>query len=164
MCCSKIDIEHSDELLRPMDNFLLNESLWNDKCDYIHPDSYVNLNPDNYKLIILQLNIRGLVSHQTELKWILHYLNNKNSSVDVILLCKTFLSKKIENLVQIPGYTLIANHCKQSKGGGTVILIKEGLTFNRHRDLDVFIEKQAESVFIKFLTKNNKYIVIKSMY
>ena len=59
---------------------------------------------------------------------------------------------------------MIANHHQQSKGGGTVILITEGLTFNIRRDLDVFIEKQAESVFIEFLTKNNKYIVIRSMY
>lgn len=30
MCFSKLDIDHSDELLRPMDNILLNESLWNE--------------------------------------------------------------------------------------------------------------------------------------
>lgn len=50
-----------------MDNCLLNESLWNDKCNYISPDSCTNLNPDNYNLITLQLNIRALISHQMEL-------------------------------------------------------------------------------------------------
>ena len=77
MCFSKSDIEHSDELLRPMDNFLLHKSLWNDKCDYIQPDSCANLNPDNYNLIILQLNIRGLISHQDELKLLLQKLSKK---------------------------------------------------------------------------------------
>lgn len=69
-----------------MDKCLLNESLWNDKCDYILPDSCINLNPDNYNLIILQLNIRWLISHQMELKYLLNTLNSKNSSVDVVLL------------------------------------------------------------------------------
>ena len=94
MFFSKLDIDHSDELLRPMDNFLLNESLWNDKCDYIQPDSCANLNPNNYNLIILQTNIRGLISHQDELKCLLHKLSKKHSSVDIILLCETFLNKK----------------------------------------------------------------------
>ena len=110
MSFSKSDIEHSDELLRPMDNFLLHESLWNDKCNYIQPVSCVNLNPDNYNLIILQVNVRGLILYQDELKFLLQKLSKKNSSVDIILLCATFLNSKIENIVQIPGYTLIA--CK----------------------------------------------------
>ena len=43
-------------------------------------------------------------------------------------------------------------------------MIKEELIYNRCRDLDIFIEKQVESVFIELLTKNNKYIIIRSMY
>ena len=77
MCSSKEDISLNDELLRPMDNFLLHESLWNDKCDNIQPDSCVNLNTDNYNIIILQLNIRGLISHQDELKLLLQKLSKK---------------------------------------------------------------------------------------
>ena len=57
MCFSREIIVHHDELLRPMDNFLLHETLWNDKCDYIQPETCVNLNTDNYNLMILQLNI-----------------------------------------------------------------------------------------------------------
>ena len=80
-------------------------------------------------------------------------LSTKNSSVDIILLCETFLNRKTENLVQIPGYTMIANHQQSNKGGGTAILIKEGLIYNRRKDLDIFIEKEVESVFIDFLSK-----------
>ena len=111
MCFSKKDIQtNHDELLRPIDNCLLNESLWNDKCDYISPDSCTNLNPDNYNLITLQLNIRGLISHQMELKCLLNTLSSKKSSVNVVLLCKTFLNERILKLINIPGYNLIANH------------------------------------------------------
>ena len=45
-----------------------------------------------------------------------------------------------------------------------MILIKQGLTYNRRKDLDIFIEKEVESVFIDFLSKSNKYIMIGSMY
>ena len=164
MCFTKGDTGLIDELYRPMDNFLLHESLWNDKCDYIQPDSCTNLNVDNYNLIILQLNIRGLISHQSELKLLLHKLNKKNSSADIILLCETFLNKQTENLVHIPGYTLIANNRQSNKGGRTAILIKQGLIYNRRKDLDIFIEKEVESIFIDLLSRSKKYITIGSMY
>ena len=117
MCFTKGNTVPIDELNRPMDNFLLHESLCNDKCDYIQPDSCTNQNVDNYNLIILQLNIRGLISHQSELNLLLHKLNKKNSSADIILLGETFLNKQMENLVHIPVYTLIANNHQSTKEG-----------------------------------------------
>ena len=147
ICVSQEDIVHHDELLRPMDNFLSHETLWNNKCDYVQLDTCVNLNTDNYNLIILQLNICGLISHQDELKLLLHKLSKKNSGVDIILLCETFLNKKTAKLIQIPGYNMIANNHQHNKGGGTAILIKDGLKYNRRKDLDIFIEKEVESVF-----------------
>ena len=74
MCFSKQDITKHDELFRPIDNTLLDESLWNDKCDYISPDSCTNLNPDCYNLVVVQLNIRSLLSNQIELKQLLQTL------------------------------------------------------------------------------------------
>ena len=156
---SKCDIDHYDELSRPMSNMLLNKSLWNDKCDYISPDSCTNLN-----LIVLQLNIRGLISHKTDLHQLLNTLKLKNSTVDVVLLCETFLNEITVKQVHIPGYTLISNHRRQHKGGGTAILVREGITFARKPELDTFTEKHVESVFIEILTKSHKHIVIGSMY
>ena len=164
MCFSKTDISQLDDLNRPMDNFLQNNTLWNDKCNYIQPDDCDNLNKGNYNLILLQLNIRGLLSHQDELKLLLQKLHSKNTSIDIVLLCETFLNKKIEPLINIPGYTIITNSRTQSKGGGTAILIKNTLTYRRRKDLDIFEEKKSESVFIEILAKNNKHIVVGSMY
>ena len=147
-----------------MDNFLLHETLWNDKCDYVQPDTCKNLNMENYNLIILQLNIHGLLSHQDDLKLLLHKLQKNNSSVDMVLLCETFLNKKTENSINIPGYTVIANNRQQTRGGGTAILIKDGLKYNRRKDLDIFIEKEVEPVFIELLMKSNKHIVVGSMF
>ena len=164
MCFSKCDIDHYDELSRPMSNMLLNESLWNDKCDYISPDSCTNLNPYYHNLIVLQMNIRGLISHKADLHQLLNTLKLKNSTVDVVLLCETFLNEITVKQVHIPGYTLISNHRRQHKGGSTAILVREGITFVRKPELDTFTEKHVESAFIDILTKSHKHIVIGSMY
>ena len=73
----------------------------------------------------------GYSSHQDELKLLLHKLHNKNTSIDMVLLCETFLNNKMENLINIPGYTIISNSRIHTRGGGTAILIKKGLKFSR---------------------------------
>ena len=83
MCFSKSATKIYDELERPLNLDSIDESLWNDKCDYIDPTSYTNLNLNDYNLIVLQLNIRSILSKQTELKHLLHALKNKNSRVDI---------------------------------------------------------------------------------
>ena len=123
MCLSKFSTNPHDELERPLNFADVNESLWNDKCDYINTDKCKDLNPNGFNLIILQLNIKSLLSNITELKWLLHTLNQKRSCVDIILLCKTFLSKNTEKLVNIPDYKIICSNRSTSKGGGTAILL-----------------------------------------
>ena len=88
----------------------LDNTLWNDKCDYVEIDGTANLNPNNYNLSVLQLNIRSLLAHQQELKHLLTKLLEHNCRIDVVLLCKTFLSKNTLNMVNIPGYTHIGNY------------------------------------------------------
>ena len=77
----------------------------------------MNLNPNNYNMNILQLNIRSLLVDQHELKVLLQQLHNKNSDIYVIALSETFLTKKVEKLVTIPGYVLYSNCCTEYKGG-----------------------------------------------
>ena len=60
----------------------VNKSLWNDKCDYINPEKVNNLNLGGLNLIMLQLNIRSILSHATELKQLVHTLESKKSCVD----------------------------------------------------------------------------------
>ena len=56
-----------DSLLQSRDQDVLDSSLWNDKCDYIELDERDNLNPNNYNLIVMHLNIRSVLSHHHEL-------------------------------------------------------------------------------------------------
>ena len=87
-------ILNTDVLQRPQNQSELDESLWIDNCNYMELETYLNLNPSNYNLLVLQLNIRSILAHQHELKQLLRDLEKKNSSIDVVLLCETFLTKK----------------------------------------------------------------------
>ena len=71
MCFSKSSVKSNDELKRPLNFDSLDESLWNDKCDYIDPQNVKNLNPSGLNLVVLQLNIRSILSHITELKMLI---------------------------------------------------------------------------------------------
>ena len=164
MCClSKFEKWH-DELLRPLTNNSLDESLWSDKCDYIDLDNISDLNPNGLNLIICQLNVHSLLSNQDGIRQLLANLKCRNSEVDIMILCETFLRDHTEHQVNIPGYNLISNHQQHSNGGGTALLVHEGIIHKRRRDLDIFDEKILESVFIETISKSGKKIIIGSIY
>ena len=164
MCKTDGNCSDTDALKRFWNSFELDESLWNDKCNYIDVETYPNLNPNNYNLMALQLNIRSVLAHQHELKQCLQDLEKKNSPIDVVLLCETFLTKNTISMVNIAGYTHIGNCRGEKKGGGVSILLKDGITYKRRTDLDIFQEGETKSVFVEILTKNGKKIIIGSMY
>ena len=112
----------------------------------------------------MQLNICSLLSNATELKILLTKLEQKNSSVDVILLCETFLNKKTERLVNIPHYQLYLTCRSNHKGGGTAILIRDGIIHKRRKDLDIMIEKEVESTYVEMMAKCGKRIILESVY
>ena len=105
------------------------------------------MNSENYNLSVLQHNIRGLIGNQDDLKLLFSILQAKNSPVDIMLLCETFLNNITVGLVNIPKYDIISNHQQEYKGGGTTIIIKQGIPYKRHTDLDIIMEKKIESVF-----------------
>ena len=155
---------HLDELGCPIDLNEINESLWNDKCDYINIEQCSNLNPNNYNLNIIQLNIRSQLAHQTELKDLLQQLYNKNSTIDIIPLSETFLTKKTEKLVNILGYQLLSNSHMGHKGRGVCFLLKDGIWAKWRKDLETFTEKEIETLYIEINSKCSKKIVLGSLY
>ena len=162
MCKLDENLNDLDALKRSHTTSELDEILWNDKCDYVETETCPNLNPNNYNLLASQLNI-SILAHQHELNQLLHTLEKQNSKIDILLLCETFLSKNTVNMVNIPGYTHISNYRRNRKGGGVSILVREGITHKRRKDLDVFLEGEMETIFLEILSKNGK-IIIRSMY
>ena len=96
MCKSTNSETLFDSLSRPLDFKSVDESLWSDKCNYIEKSKCANLNPNNYNLVVIQLNIHSLLSKQTELKQLLREIEKRNSKVDLILVCETFLDKNCQ--------------------------------------------------------------------
>ena len=158
MCFSKWDVKLFDNLNQPLELDNINRKLWNDKCDYIDLEDCKNLNPNNYNLVVMEHNIRSLLSNQCDLK------NLKNSKVDIILLCETHLAKQTAGFVNIPDYTHVVNYRSRHKGGGTSILIRKDIPFKRRHDLEVFIEKEIESTYIEITAKNGKQFIVGSLY
>ena len=116
MCLVEPNQKLFDDLLRPLELDTLDKSMWNDKCNYIDLEKCKTLNPQNFNLVVLQLNIRSLISIQIELKQLLRDLKTKNSKVDIAMLNETFLTDQNMHLVLIPGYKLITNNRKNFKG------------------------------------------------
>ena len=67
-------------------------------------------------------------------------------------------------MVNIVGYTHVGNCQSEKKGGGVSILLKDGISYKRRKDLDIFQEGKTESVFVEILSKNGKKIILGSMY
>ena len=137
----------------------LDGSLWSDKCNHRTTDECDNLNPLNYNFIVMQLNIRSLLSNIGELKLLLTKLEQRNLTVDVILPCDTFLSKNTEKLVKIPHYHLYANYRSKHKGGGMAILVRDGILHKRRKDIEIMKEKEAESMYVEMTAKGGKHIL-----
>ena len=91
-------------------------------------------------------------------------LEKQNLPVDIPLLCETFLTKRTQKLINIPGYTLLANNQEKSKGSDTAILIKNNISYTRRSDLEEFHEGHLETTYFEIQTKNQKKIVIGSLY
>ena len=91
-----------------------------------------------------------------ELRQLLQIMTNKNSSVDVLLLCETFLMPRTEKLVNIPGYCLVTNNRESHKGGGVAILIREGITFRQKPDLCYMADKELESMYVDIIARNGR--------
>ena len=149
---------------KPLNMQNLPSSLWSDKCDYLDIVKCNNLNPKNYNFIVMQLNIRSILSNQLELKRLLNELSQKHSEVDILLLSEIFITSKTENLINMKGYMIHTTNRKEARGGGTAVLIKKGTTHKRRKDLENMVEKEAESTLIEMIAKNGKKFVVGSLY
>ena len=67
-------------------------------------------------------------------------------------------------MFNIPGFTHTGNHRYERKDGGVSILLRDGISYKRRQDLDIFEEGQTESVFVEITSKNGKKIIFGSIY
>ena len=78
-----------------------------DNCDYIDLVDVSNLTYTKKDLLAMQLNIRGLMSKQDSLKYL---LNEFQTLPDIVLLCETWLKRDTESNIHMPGYKCYHKH------------------------------------------------------
>ena len=139
-------------------NLSLNSEELIDNCDYINYEGLSILTePLQSKLVVLQLNIRGIKNKYNDLIELIKQLN----CLDIIILCETWL-KQSDSKPEIKGYNFIG-HCKiNRKGGGVGFLIRDHYKFRELSELSLDNES-SESIFIEI--KGNRHnVVLGSVY
>ncbi len=80
----------------------------NNNCNYISPDDIKldSVSLGSSQISILHLNIHSVPSKLDELKALLSKLKSKNLTIDVILLCETFISDNNKDSCKLDDYEL----------------------------------------------------------
>ena len=103
------------------DRLELESGMRQDSCDYIAVE---NIIPTcDRDLMVLQINIRGMQSKISQLKYLIDHCY-KMTNPDIILLCETWLTPN-SPLITIPGYKFFCRDRIGKKGGGIGILVSE---------------------------------------
>ena len=100
-----------------------------DTCNYINLEDVSTLNVSHKDLLVLQLNIRGLISKQSDISKLITNCTKTSKKVGVVLLCETWVTNNTKGLINIPGYKYIGIERKNKKGGGVGLLVANELKF-----------------------------------
>ena len=169
-CFAPVQKMHCDNMCHlktfNVDNYRsLNEQLsldgLNDHCEYIEPNLIKELHTQNTDLGVMQLNVRGLLNKQSEIKNLLSD-NNVLLPIDVVLLCETWLKPSTLDLLDIPNYKMFHITRKDQIGGGTSILVNEKIRSRERRDL--LVETQFLEHCIVELKTDKSNILLVSAY
>ena len=99
-------------------------------CTYI--SSTTNIEHRNSDLVVMQLNVRSVISKQEDLNRLLI-----TNDVDICTLNETWLSSKNKNLLKIREYDCVTKERSHNKkGGGVGIVISKKLHYKRCLDLE----------------------------
>ena len=101
-------------------------------CDYVEVEQLEGLRPHENGLSVLQLNIRGLLNKQDQLRELM-----TKCDTDVALLCETWLNKGTEVLVSLDDCKTYSNPRVSRIGGGVAIICKKTLRSRPRPDLHV---------------------------
>ena len=142
----------------------IDKSLWDDKCDYFEPKALTQLNPKNNNLTILQLNIRSLLSKQSELNSLLNTLHSNKNSPNLLLLSETHLTESKMRHVNLPNYKLICQNRTSKQGGGVAIAVHNSLKYKEREDLKYLNKSFFECIIIEIKMKSLPPVLVCSLY
>ena len=157
MCYSKLLNVHNQTSL----NEQLSIDGLTDQCCYVELNAIKEIHNKDSDLGIIQINIRGLLNKQTEIKQLLSS-DNVALPIEVILLCETWLKPTTSDLFSIPHYKSFHRVRSDRIGGGTSILVSDRL---RSRDRsDLIVETEYFEHCVVELKTDNRNILLVSAY
>ena len=130
-------------------------------CESIFVDMNNQIHVDTKDLNVIHLNVRGINSKVTDLKYLIEH-SLYGSPVDIIALCETWLTKYLP-IPNIPGYKFIQK-CRENKhgGGGVALLISNHINYKILPEIQ-YNDASIESCFIK-IKLNARQILVGSCY
>ena len=156
------DIENNpaQNFLKIIDDDLI---LFDGNCQYVEPSNLKLQSDPISNFNILYANIHSVPSKINDLKRLLEDFQNSNVTVDIILLCETFINDINKSQCKLQGYQLIEEHRISKTKGGVAIYINDRLRYKERSDLKLFKEGFFESCFVEI--KNNvKDILVGVIY
>lgn len=136
----------------------------NNDCDYIDPNDLHTLQFQTCTYGILHLNIHSIPNKINDLKNLLSTIHQQGYTIDVILLCETFINNLNKNLCHIEGYNLEEIHRSNKTRGGVAVYVREHIKYKTRTDISIFHEGVLETCFIEIENKSNKNIIVGEMY
>ena len=144
-----------------------NQSL-TDFCDYLDLDDLKENREDpissqkySHSFGILQLNARGLLNKQDQLKCLIRQLR-KEGPLHVILVAETWMKKTQAKRINIPGFKFYGAYRNGKRGGGTGILVSHNMQSRERKDLSMHIP-DFENVTVELKT-NGESLYLSSLY
>ena len=104
-------------------------------CKYIESVDTPSVSNKQNDLRIIQLNVRGLINKQDQLKRLIN-----DTQADIVLLCETWLTPSKEKHVNLPTHKIITKNRKDKIGGGVAILLDKSLRTRHRPDLEIKTE------------------------
>ena len=156
------DIENSPDqnFLKIIDDDLI---LFDGNCQYVEPSNLKLQNDSNSNLNILYANIHSVPSKLNDLKTLLENFQNNNITIDIILLCETFINDINKSQCKLQGYQLIEEHRISKTKGGVAIYISDRIHYKERNDLKLFKEGFFESCFVE-IKNSTKDILVGVIY
>ena len=128
-----------------------------DLCDYVNGQFCSRISD----LCIVQLNIRGICSKQSQLKNLID-TSVKDRSPDIIIISKTWLTP-FSPKIKTPGYEFCHKDCNSKRGGGIALLLSSNI---RYKMLDTTKSNSCtfEHLSVEIDLRNNQKLLVSSIY
>ena len=125
-----------------------------DNCDYVDYGDAIPV--DKNKLVIMQLNVRGLYSKIDQIKSLLNVITS-NRKPDILMLCETWQSEN-SPVPKLPGYEYVYKARRHKLGGGVGIFISDKLRYKQRPDLEIETDT-IEHCIVELKLKNKNMLM-----